>query len=660
MSKINSKVFNKKRYLTLFTVISIVFMVFVSRLVDWQIVNAEYYKLRANSSNIYFVTTDPVRGEILDCDSVGLAVNDTGYKAVIDRLLVPKEKENEFILKSVKFLESLKCNWIDLLPIKLENKNFRFEEGKDQQSKSLKKTLKLPEDASADDCMKAMIKKYKVESFSKSDQRIICSVRLNMEKNSRHYSKGTPYVLSDSISKEAVLIISEKSEEFKGLRVQTSLLRKYINGEIAPHIVGYTGFMSSEEYEKRKETYAMDAIIGKSGIESIFEDYLRGIGGKRMIQMSRDGQVMDVSEKEPARSGNTVYLTLSSKLQEVANKSLKENVERAHKGAADCCSGAAVVLNVKDFSVLAAATYPSYDLTRFMEDRTYYSELAGDKAVPLLNRAFMGAYAPGSVYKPLVACAALQSGKVTPGEPIRCSGSYNYYSGYRLRCMGVHGNTSIVNALAKSCNVYFAELGRRLGAELLGDFAKKFGIGVKTGVEVSESKGVLAGPEHCEQVGAKWYESGSSQAAIGQSDNMITPVQLATYTATIANGGKRYRTHLVSKITDYTRTKTIKEYPPEILDETGISEENLAVVKEGMRQVVLSGTARDFANYPIPVAAKTGTAQNSGSDHTTFICFAPYDDPQIAISVVIAHGKSGMVSKNVARDIMNSYFNINP
>ena len=226
--------------------------------------------------------------------------------------------------------------------------------------------------------------------------------------------------------------------------------------------------------------------------------------------------------------------------------------------------------------------------------------------------------------------------------------------------MGVHGNTSIVNALAKSCNVYFAELGRRLGAELLGDFAKKFGIGVKTGVEVSESKGVLAGPEHCRQVGAKWYESGSSQAAIGQSDNMITPVQLATYTATIANGGKRYRTHLVSKITDYTRTKTIKEYPPEILDETGISEENLAVVKEGMRQVVLSGTARDFANYPIPVAAKTGTAQNSGSDHTTFICFAPYDDPQIAISVVIAHGKSGMVSKNVARDIMNSYFNINP
>lgn len=636
-----------------------IFIVFTSRLVDWQIINSEYYKLRANSSNIYFVTTDPVRGEILDCNGVGLAVNDTGYKVVIDRLLIEKGKENEFILKSVKFLESLNCQWIDLLPISLKNNQFLFEDGKDTQSKSLKNTLKLSPEASASDCMDEMIKKYKAEDFSKSEQRIICSVRLNMEKNGMHHSKGTPYVLADNVSKEVVTIVNEKFEEYRGLRIQTSLLRRYINGEIAPHIVGYTGFMSPEEYEKLKEKYAMDAVIGKAGIESVFEDYLRGIGGKRMIQMSRDGQVMDVSEKEPAQSGNTVHLTISSKIQQVANESLKRNVEAAHKGASDCCSGAAVVLNVKDFSVLAASTYPSYDLTRFMEDRSYYSELAKDKAVPLLNRAFMGAYAPGSVYKPLVACAALESGKITPDEPINCCGSFNYYTGYRLKCMGVHGNVKLRNALAKSCNVYFAELGRRLGAELLGGFAKKFGIGVKTGIEISESKGVLAGPEHCENVGAKWYESGSSQAAIGQSDNMLTPIQLAAYTATIANGGKRYKTHLVSKVTDYSRNKIIKEYTPELVEDVGISEENLNAVKEGMREVALSGTARDFSSYPIPIAAKTGTAQNSGSDHTTFICFAPYDDPKIAISVVIAHGKSGLVSKNVARDIMNEYFGLN-
>ncbi len=634
-------------------------MIFISRLVDWQIINREYYKLRANSSNIYFVKTDSVRGEILDCDGVGLAVNETGYKIVIDRLLIDKGKENEIIIKTVKLLESLGSSWIDILPVNLNENKFCFADDQESQITALKATLSVSKEASAEECMNKMISKYKLESYSKSDQRKICSVRNNMDKNREHYAKATPYVLSDSVSKEAVIIISEKSEGLKGVRVHTSLIRKYINGEIAPHIVGYTGFMSGEEYEKRKETYSMDAMIGKTGIEGVFEDYLRGIGGKRMIQMSRDGQVMDISEKEPTKSGNTVFLTLSSKLQEAANKSLKENVEKAHKtGAPDCKSGAAVVLNVKDFSILAASTYPGYDLTRFMEDKSYYSELARDSTVPLLNRAFSGAYAPGSIYKPLVASAALQSGKITPEETICCSGSYNYYSGYRLRCMGVHGSSKLINAIARSCNVYFAELGRRLGAELLGDFASRFGIGVKTGVEVGESKGIVAGPEHCAEVGSKWYESGSSQAAIGQSDNMITPLQLATYAATIANNGNRFKTHLVSKIMDYTRTKIIKEFPPELIQNAGVSEENLNTVKTGMREVALSGTARSLASYPIPVAAKTGTAQNAGSDHTTFICFAPYDDPQIAIAVVIANGKYGTASVNVARDIMNSYFNI--
>ena len=225
--------------------------------------------------------------------------------------------------------------------------------------------------------------------------------------------------------------------------------------------------------------------------------------------------------------------------------------------------------------------------------------------------------------------------------------------------MGVHGAANLKLALSKSCNVYFAELGRRLGADLLKEYANKFGIGVKTGIEVGESSGIVAGPEHSKAVGAHWYESGSSQAAIGQSDNMITPVQLATYVATIANNGVRYKTHLVNKITDYSRNKLIREIAPEVIENLNISEENLKAVQSSMREVALSGTARDFASYPIPIAAKTGTAQNSGSDHTTFICYAPYDDPQIAISVVIAHGKTGMASKNVARDIMNSYFNLN-
>ncbi|MBQ2671364.1 MAG: penicillin-binding protein [Clostridia bacterium] len=654
--------FNVKRYIFLLAFILVVCAVFISRLVDWQIFNYEYYKTRANSSNIYFLKTDPVRGEILDCYGEGLAVNDTGYKVILNRLAVEKSRENEVVLEVIDLLESLGSEWIDILPIGVNSDGFYFEENQESQIKSLKTFLGLSEGSSAENCINKLCVKYDISNINHTDaeRRILCSIKYNIDKNGGgYYSKSVPYVLSEKVSKEAVIVIAEKSDELPGVIIQTSLVRKYVNGTVAPHIVGYTGFMSSEEYEQRKDTYSMDELIGKSGVERFLEDDLRGIGGTRMVQMSNvGGEIINVSEKKPAKAGNTVFLTLSSKLQEVANKSLKENVEKAHQIASDATSGAAVVLNVKDFSVLAAATYPSYDLTRFMEDRSYYTELAGDKAVPLLNRAFSGAYAPGSIYKPLVACAALQSGKIKPSETVYCGGSFNYYRGYSLKCMGVHGASNLLKALSKSCNVYFAELGRRLGATLLAEYANKFGIGVKTGVEIGESKGVVAGPEHSTDVGSHWYESGSSQAAIGQSDNMITPVQLATYTATIANGGKRYKTHIVKKIMDYARSKIIKEDAPELMEDTGISEENLKAVKEGMREVALSGTARDFANYPIPIGAKTGTAQNSGSDHTTFICFAPYDDPQIAISVVIAHGKSGTLSKNVARDIMDAYFDL--
>lgn len=659
MKKSSIKRVNLKRYVFFLVCLVAVFGLYIYQLINWQIINTDYYNVRANSSNIYFVTTDPVRGEILDSNGMGLAVNDTGYKVIIDRLVIEKGKENDLIIKTINFLGKFDSPWIDILPIVLNSSGeFEFKEDNESQIKVLKNTLELPEDATASECMDKIVSRYKAENIeNKQDQRNVCSVKYNMDKKGSYYSKSTPYVLADNVSKEAIIGVLENSDSLKGIRIQAFLTRKYINGEIAPHIVGYTGFMSSEEYEKRKDTYSMDAKIGKTGIESVCEDYLKGTGGKRMIQMSRDGQVMDISEKKPSLAGNTVYLTIDSKVQKRAIESLKENVERARRaGVRDCESGAVVVLNVNDFSIIAAATYPNYDLTRFMEDKSYYTELASDKSVPLLNRAFSGAYAPGSIYKPAVACAALQEGKITPDQTIFCGGSFNYYSGYRLRCMGVHGNAKLRFALAKSCNVYFAELGRRLGAELLGDWAKRFGLGIKTGVEVGESAGILAGPEHSKAVGAKWYESGSSQAAIGQSDNMFTPLQLAAYTATIANGGNRYKTHVISKITDYSRNNVIKECEPELVEKLDISPENLEAVKTGMREVVLSGTARDFSGYHIPIAAKTGTAQNSGSDHTTFICFAPYEKPEIAIAVVIAHGKSGMLSKNVARDIMDVYF----
>lgn len=662
MPKIEQKSpLNKKRYFFVIGFISAVFLVYVSRLVDWQIINYEYYKARANNVNTYSITTDPVRGEILDCNGKGLAVNATGYRVILDRLNIKRDSENKFILKMISILEGLKCPWIDMLPVEVKNDEFVFLEDKKSQIAQLKRFLEFNVDVDAPQCMEKLIKRYKCTDFSNDEKRKICSVRYNMDRISGYKSKITPYILAENITPEAMSIISELSVKLGGgVKIETSLIRQYINGTVAPHIVGHVGQMSSEEYEKYKDkNYSIDAIIGKTGIENALEDELRGKSGKRMVQLSRSGSLVGVSEVEENVPGHTVFLTIDSELQEVANRSLEENIEKASKmGVTDCKSGAAVVLDVSDFSVLAAATFPSYNLSELFTDPGYYPKLAADsESTPLLNRAFNGAFAPGSVYKPLAACAGLQENVITPDDTVNCNGRYTYYKGYTLRCMGHHGNAKLKFALSKSCNVYFAEVGRRLGANLLATYANKFGIGVKTGLEIYENKGIVAGPEHSKAVGSKWYESGSSQAAIGQSDNMITPLQLAAYTATIASGGNRYKTHLVKKITNYMKSDIIAEKKAEFIESCGISEENINIVKECMREVVLSGTARDFSNFDPPIAAKTGTAENPmGSDHTTFICFAPYDNPKIAVSVVIANGKYGTISKNVAKDILNQYF----
>ena len=657
------KYLNYARYILFLIFVIIIFILFFARLINWQIIKHEYYKERANSSNVYFINTEPVRGEILDRNGVGLAVNQTGYKIFLDRLHISKNTENDLLVKITNFLNSKNEPWTDVLPIYVNNDEYFFDEDKISEIKLLKKFLKLHENSSATDCINYMISKYIPENnselYTKQEIRNICSIKYNLDKNSILYYKSVPYVISNNINKNTALEILEKNREFSGIRIQSSLTRSYVSKDLLSHIIGYIGSMSHEEFEEKKQNYSMDEKIGKSGIEKKFESFLHGKGGKRHVQISKTGEITKILEKDQAVSGNTVYLTISSELQKIANESLKNNIEKIKKtGVKDCNSGAVVVLDTRDFSILAAASYPSFDLEKFMEDRSYYTELINDPAVPLLNRAFCGAYAPGSIHKPLVALASLEEHKLEPDEKISCTGSFNFYRNYRLHCMGVHRSINLVTALARSCNVFFAELGRRLGAELLESWAKKFGLGVKTGVELSESIGIVAGPEHSKKVGSRWYESGSSQAAIGQSDNMFTPLQLATYVATIANNGVRYRTHLLYKITDYSREKIIQNYEPEILETIDISQENLTLVKEGMRQVVLSGTARDFASFPVPIAAKTGTAQNSGSDHTTFICFGPYENPEIAIAVVIEHGVSGMASKNIARDILNYYFSI--
>ena len=565
----------------------------------------------------------------------------------------------------LKTLKEKDVQWVDKLPILIDkNGNYQFIEGKDKEIKELKgkDRLNLNSYATAADCMSKLCRDYNCENYEPYLKRDIASVKYGMLSCGYYKAINKSYVFAENISQELVSIICEKYQDVNGLRIALSSSRKISNSDIAPHIVGVTGRITEEQYNTLKEKgYTIEDIVGKSGIEAAMEEYLRGESGEKKVELSRDGTVRNVLQSKNANPGKTVFLTIDSRIQDVANKSLEKYVNAAKAGAKDCKAGAAVLLDVRDNSVIAAATYPNYDLNRYLTDKDYNASISKDSTIPLFNRAISGSFPPGSTFKPLVAIGAFAEKVSKPSDRITCHGRY-YYPGsdFSTKCLGVHGSSDFRYALAKSCNVYFSELGRRLGINSMNLYCKKFGLGVKTGLEIPETAGVIAGPEHSKSLGMVWSDKVTIKAAIGQSDNLFSPMQLATYTSTIANNGVRYKTHLVDKITDYNRQNIVLENSkdkPVILDQAGIPQEVFNAVKDGMRQVVLNGTASMFSSYGVSMAAKTGTAQNSGSDHTLFICYAPYENPQVALSVVIAHGAKGFASKGVAKDILDAYFN---
>ncbi len=664
--------FINKRVIICIIITLVIFCGFACKLFVWQIVEGEEYSKLADTSTAYTVTTDATRGEILDCNGKGLAVNRTGYRIVLDKLYIDAEKLDNTILSLIRLMDSRDEKWIDNLPIKLEdNGKFRFKKGMSDEIKILKSKdyLNVGASADADKCMKLLAERYELEDkgYAEKTLRNLVSVHYNMER--MWYSNTNPYIFAKGISSDMLAIVSENMQSVSGVEIQTYLTRHNPKGKLMPHILGALGSINKEEYDKKQaegKKYGYNDSIGKFGLELAYEDELKGTGGERIVQKNSDGNVTKVVESVNAKPGHTLYLTIDSKLQKVANEALEREVNAARAAGgnggegSDCYTGAVVMLDVKDFSVLAASSYPTFNLNKYSKYGEYYVNLVEDKHSPIYNRAFIGSFAPGSVFKPCVAAAALQENVIGEGTFFTCNHIYDYYPSNPVACMGTHGSIGLRTAITKSCNVFFAETGRRLGIDTMYLYAEKFGLGEKTGLEVEESNGILAGRDS-----KNWQEGNTVQAAIGQSDNAFTPVQLATYTATIANGGTRLRTHLIKEIKNYERKKTIFKYntkKPEVEDTCGVSSYNLSLVQSAMRNVVADpgGTAYSvFGNYSIPVAAKTGTAENAGSDHTVFICYAPYDKPKVAIAVVLEHGAHGQYSMGVAKSLMDEYFGLN-
>ncbi len=669
------KRFLNKRVIICLLITLVIFCGFACKLFMWQIVEGEDYSKLADTSTAYTVTTDATRGEILDRDGKGLAVNRTGYRIALDKLYIDEDKLDRTILSLIKLLNTRDEKWIDNLPIKISKTGkFKFKKTMQDEVKVLKSKdfLDVKPAVNAEACMKLLVERYDIDVKhikSRETLRNLVSVHYNMERT--WYSNTNPYIFAKGISTDMLAIVSENMQTVSGVEIQTYLTRHNPKGKIAPHILGALGSITKEEYDKKTEEgkdYGLNDSIGKFGLELAYEDQLKGVGGERIVQKNSDGNVTKVVESVNAKPGNTLYLTLDSKLQKTANEALEKQVTAArHYGesrgdgvGADCHTGAVVMLDVKDFSVLAASSYPTFNLNKYSKYGDYYVKLAKDKYSPIYNRAFVGSFAPGSVFKPCVAAAALQENIIGEGTFITCTRLYDHYPTNPVACMGTHGSIGLRTAITKSCNYYFAETGRRLGIDTMYLYAEKFGLGEKTGIEVEESNGILAGRDS-----KTWQEGNTVQAAIGQSDNAFTPVQLATYVATIANNGTRYRTHLVKEIKNYERTKTVFKYnrkKPEVEDTCGVSKYNLSIVQNAMRNVVADpgGTAHSvFGNYSIPVAAKTGTAENAGSDHTVFICYAPFNKPKVAIAVVIENGAQGQYSMNVAKALLDEYFDLN-
>ncbi|MGI6256048.1 MAG: penicillin-binding transpeptidase domain-containing protein [Acutalibacter sp.] len=655
-----------------------VFAIYELRLVQWQIIDGEKYEEISLSNRTDSIQIEAARGEILDRNGNVLAGNRSSYNIVYDALEMDYSARNATILQVLDLLEEREEEWRDRLPIVLgEDGTYQYAEDSDSEIESLKETLSLAEYATAEDCMAELTRQYDCQGYSREDARNVVSVRYSMTRDG--FSRTNPYVIAEDVSAETVAVISERSQEWPGIEARVAVARYYgEDGTLAPHVVGYTGAIRDYQYEQAVEDgtaydsednisgYKWTDTRGQSGIESAFEEELRGQRGEETIYTNASGEVESTSVTTTPKEGNTVYTTLDSDLQRVANLSLAKNIE-GNTDAKDCTAGAVVVLDVEDFGVLACSSYPTFDMNQYRSDNDYVNLLAEDESQPLFNRALQGVFAPGSVFKPVVALAALQEGVISAATSVYCPGYYEL-ADLKLACTCGMGNyRNVYSALAHSCNTFFCDTGYHLGIDTLGPYAEYFGVGTTTGVELGEATGTMSNrQEYRENHGVEWTDGVTAQASIGQADDMFTPIQLATMCATIANGGVRLQTHFLDKVTDYTGETVVKEYEPVELYDAGLSSAVLGVVQTGMQMVATEGTAASvFANYPVAIACKTGTAETSDPSvaeskrtepNLSFICYAPANDPQIAIAVMMEYGNKGDYAKNVAKDILDEYF----
>lgn len=588
------------------------------------------------------------RGEILDCYGRKIAVNRDGYNVVFNKAYV-KGDLNNVILSLITLFRENGVEWIDKLPMH-NTAPYDFIEG--QSTAKLIKKLKLAKYATAQNCFDQMVEKYKLSEFSTDEQRLIMGVRYNMD--IADFSISYPYTFAEDIPTELMRKISESGFLYSGVTVDVVPFREYVDTTLAVNLIGTVGPIFEEDWDNKdgenykSKGYSYNDKVGKSGIEYWAEKYLHGTDGEITYTLDVSGNIISSKVTKEPVAGKTVMLTLDKSIQRTAQNSLENVIRKLQSEGGTVTAGSAVMIDIKTSGIICGANYPTYDSATMNKN---YEQLLNDPYKPLTNRAFQGVYPIGSTIKPAVSVAAMENGHYQLGETIRCVHTYKLFGDYQPSCMGYHGSIALNTALAKSCNYFFYELGRRIGATTLTDYFKQFGLGVKTGVEVDDSAGILIQPQS-DGVGGD-----TLQISIGQM-NAFTPLQLANYAATLSNGGTHHKATLIDKIVSYDMTETFIENEPVVLNKVEISDQTLKAVKEGMLSVTVDGTGRTvFSDYPIKIGGKTGTSQvTNKADHSTYIVFAPYENPEIAISVILEHGSSGYSAGTVVKEMLDAYF----
>ena len=669
---------NNARIWVVCAVALIAAVVFIGRLYFLQIVSGEEYLERSAKRTSRTVTVTAPRGEILDRFGRPLVTNRMSFSLVFDATTWDKSRREEIVGELITLCEGAGQEYTDTLPVSANAPfTYTFTEGEDSgDERTVKEYIsdrKWEEGTSAEKFIALLAERYDLKEKDPARLRKLCGVCFEME--TRGFSKSQPYVFARDVDRTLITKIKERSRSLPGVMIDVEPIREY-KTQAAAHILGRVGIIYKEEYaELKKQGYKQTDLVGKDGIEKAYEKYLRGINGSKTTETTTTGKTTTVLYENPPVLGKNCVLTIDLKMQEAAEKALAETVPRLRRegklntrwGGGDAKGAAVVAIDVKTGGILVSASYPTYDISQYSKN---YNAMKADKYLPMFNRAISGAYPPGSTFKMITAAAGLEENIIKPEEKMLTTGKYMYYAPSTTPMCDIfrqygktHGNIDVSEAIKVSCNYFFYDIGRRVGIEKLSEWAERFGLGKKTGIEIpGEVSGQVASAAAREEKGKVWYPGETLSAAIGQSDTMVTPIQLANYIAQLANGGVRYKTHLLKSVRDPDTNEEVSRTIPEIVGRAEISPETLSAIFDGMHAGAQEegGTSYSvFGSYGVSVAGKTGSAQAPGGSHAVYVAFAPVENPEVAVAVVVENGGQGSRIPGVAKAVFDAYFDAN-